>query len=411
MSDSFEHFIAGQDKLSTLLRQLPPYEPSSTLDTRFAEAARNARQQPVAHVTFEAPPGMESDFLRMAAKIDTAQQARRQATLHSIATGTPVDIAMGGSLKEPGKAWLKQQIPVTRTPPARPLRWWQVSWRDIQVIGLAAILAAWCTHFYLQRRPTSTETVMLEAFRQASTADKDDSQDESSSLAAKLEEAIQANLRQHATSLTAGSPAKRSVHEAHAASTASPTDKPQHNSTPKENQLAAQTAPQEQGEPSVAVLATAPAADTLESVPETRGQLQHREAAEIKLLKALPAPRSPAVSTGAPGSDERSSQSEHPDMAAPAPAPVAAPAQRSGDAHIPLHASLRDDPSIIAARLTGSGTVTYTIICFNPEDPALLAWMEKLRRALQENGKKNLIKVQKDTNLGESHLLIQSAPD
>lgn len=398
MSASLERFIAGEDRLAALLRELPQYEPDATLEVRFIAAAHQAQEQHVAPPAFEPPQNMETDFRNMAAAIDAAQQDRRQAILHDIAAGKSIDVAMGGSINEAGQKWLAQQIPATPAAPARR-RWPRLNWRDIQIVGLAAILAAWCTHFYLQRRPTSTEMVMLDAFRQASevAADDDDEQDESSSIAAKVEESIQANLQHHAASPEPATPRNTM---GNIRPSAVGKSVPARITPPP---------PSAEGAPRASGPAPVPAAPAVvpADAPHEAGDMRATANTEpVAGLSMAPVQQSGVQSDSDSGPHAEKLLQRAERFGGPAAATAMVP-----QPHHSLHATLRDDPADIATRLSGTESEIYTLSCANPEDPTVLAWIDGLRHALHARGEKILVRVRKNADIAEGGLLIQAVPE
>ena len=117
MSQAFEKFLHGEDRLARLLCELPVYSPSAEFEAAFARAARAAQAaqgarmatQTAAAATqtesttrptapgaapceaiasaFEPPASLEASFLKMAARIDSAQAPRREAVLTGVAKG------------------------------------------------------------------------------------------------------------------------------------------------------------------------------------------------------------------------------------------------------------------------------------------------------------------------------------
>ena len=403
MSSSFERFLAGEDRLSTLLRELPRYEPGEILESRFAETARKAQAQHVEMPVFEPPASLTVNFQALAGSIDEAQQTRRNAVLHEIAEGKPVNAVIGAPLGEGGQKWLQQQVP-TPAPQAKPRhKWFRLSWRDIQLVSLAAILAAWGTHFYLQRRPTSTETAMLEVFRQVSEATlDDDDQDEASSIAAKAEESFKANRQHYATPAEASMPAIPRTAKTRSAS-ASPSrplagkiaDKAAATIAPLQAPLAEHsTHPVAQAPDGSGVEHYAPAND--DHSPEVSPQLASR-------LSMAPLQRNKALQKEA----DEPGRASTPAAPAPAQTPLAAVATATTSAPHVLTTTLREDPASVAARLPEDAPGTYTLSCENPEDPAVLAWVAGLRHALQSRNEKAHVTIQKTAGLGEDNLLIR----
>ncbi len=399
MSSSFERFLAGEDRLSVLLRELPRYEPGKTLENRFAEAARKAQAHHMEIPAFEPPASLTVNFQAMAASIDEAQQTRRNAVLHEIAEGKPVNAVIGAPLGEGSQKWLQQQVP----PPAHQAkprhRWFRLSWRDIQLVSLAAILAAWGTHFYLQRRPTSTETAMLEVFRQASEATLgDDDQDEASSITAKAEESIKANRQHHTSQPEASLPA---IPRADKARSASPgrllvgkvSDKAVATTAPPQAQLT------EHSTPAAAQAADAGGVEHY-ATPANDGHSPETSPEPAPRLSMTPLQKNRTPLAEADESGRAAT------LAAPAPAPVAAVATRTTPAPHMLTTTLREDPASVAANLPEDAPGTFTVSSKDPEDPAVVAWVAGLRHALQNRNEKTHVTIQKNSGLGESILLI-----
>lgn len=155
--DAVERFIAGEDRLSGLLRDVPRYEAPEQLAIAVATAARAVQarvaveaENKVDRITtpapvFRAPETLSSSVQREAARIQAAQSARRDAVFDEVSAGkAPVDI-LGAPVSEATAAWLRDQAAqhsdaapsaTASMPPARPRqthvsRWWKS-------LGLAA---------------------------------------------------------------------------------------------------------------------------------------------------------------------------------------------------------------------------------------------------------------------------------
>lgn len=164
MSTAFEHFVAAEGLLASLLKRLPAYEPSPDLEARVLRALQSrAASAASAHdlSAFEPPAHMETDFLVDAQRIEQAQAARRTALLQEIAAGASPAQALGAPVSPPADAWLRQRADAARPQPARSKpRWPLLNWRDLGLATLAATLASVATHVYLGV-PSATEAVEL----------------------------------------------------------------------------------------------------------------------------------------------------------------------------------------------------------------------------------------------------------
>lgn len=402
MSTSFERFLTGEDRLSALLRELPRYEAGESLERRFAEAASKAQAQYVKMPVFEPPASLTENFQAMAGSVDEAQQTRRNAVLREIAEGKPVNAAIGAPLSEGGQKWLQQQVPSPALLSKPRHRWFRLSWHDIQLVSLAAILAAWGTHFYLQQRPTSTETAMLEVFRQVSEATlDDDDQDEASSIAAKAEESIKANRQHYAAPAEASVPAIPHTAKARSASPGRPlagklADKAAPIVAPPPAQLAERSTP-------VAAQAADGSGVEHAATPADEGHDPGASPQQPPRLSMAPLQRNKTHQT------ETAEPGQATSLTAPAPAPLATVAAATTASHM-LTTTLREDPASVAARLPENTPDTFTVSSENPEDPAVIAWVTGLRHALQNRNEKAHVALQKGTGLGEGTLLIKFPP-
>lgn len=163
-NDAAERFVAGEDRLSALLRDLPRYEAPAGLAATVVAAARAVQarvavetERDVARAsapapTFTAPPTLSSSVLGEAARLQAAQAARRDVVFDQVLQGKPAADVLGAQVGEATEAWLRTQAAQLRdTPgPAAPAplkptlsRWWKslgVAASAFAVAGLATKL-------------------------------------------------------------------------------------------------------------------------------------------------------------------------------------------------------------------------------------------------------------------------------
>ena len=174
MSQACEDFLRGHGRLAGLLWELKPYEPPASLEASFLAAARAAQMSAGAasgsrayehQPAFEAPADMTARFSQLAAQVDAAQAARREAVLGQIAAGDAPQAVLGAPIQPETAAWLKQKAAGMKPvkPPRKPVLW-GFSWFDLRLAALATILAAVGTQWLLQFAPSPVETALLEAF-------------------------------------------------------------------------------------------------------------------------------------------------------------------------------------------------------------------------------------------------------
>ena len=162
--DAVERFIAGEDRLSALLRDVPRYESPPGLASAVAtaaqavqarmaaEAERDAARVSAPPPTFTAPPTLSDSVLREAARLQAAQSARRDVVFDQVLQGKPADEVLGAPVSAPTEAWLREQAILTRETPVAPSapspvrrvsavsRWWKslgVAATAFAVAGLA----------------------------------------------------------------------------------------------------------------------------------------------------------------------------------------------------------------------------------------------------------------------------------
>ncbi|WP_416048027.1 hypothetical protein [Cupriavidus basilensis] len=157
-----ERFIAGEDRLAALLRELPAFVPPASLEAsvmaaaRAEQAARNApaplppaslpakvrayAEQAEApadddELDFTPPAGLQASVMAQAARMQAAQATRRHAVLEEIRRGDVPQSVLGAPVSEAAQAWLREQAlpaqpaagaePTGKPPRASPARrWW-----------------------------------------------------------------------------------------------------------------------------------------------------------------------------------------------------------------------------------------------------------------------------------------------
>jgi hypothetical protein len=126
MSADFDRFLAGEGALADLIRRQPAFDAPEGLFDRVMTALDCAAP----NLQFEPPAALEAAVLAEAARLDAAQQPRREALLDEIAAGTSAQAAMGIGLSEATDRWLAQAAQTRPTPApvakrARRRGWWQ----------------------------------------------------------------------------------------------------------------------------------------------------------------------------------------------------------------------------------------------------------------------------------------------
>lgn len=178
MIDAFEHFFAGQDKLSALLKALPGFRPTAAQDAAFAAAAHTAQSentpwQKPPH--FEPPERLLADFKTRAARLEVAALAQRKAVLKQIEAGTHPDAILRNRMHPATTHWLRAQAAQVRRQRARQMRLLRrsifdgINWNILGRAALAGVLAALVTRWLMTQAPSPTEVALLEAFRSEST--------------------------------------------------------------------------------------------------------------------------------------------------------------------------------------------------------------------------------------------------
>ncbi|PLP98607.1 hypothetical protein [Cupriavidus pauculus] len=176
--DAAERFIAGEDRLSALLRDVPRFEAPASLASAVATAARAVQARMAAEAerdavrasapppAFNAPPTLSDSVLREAARLQTAQAARRDVVFEQVLQGKPADAVLGAPVSAPTEAWLRTQAMQHRDeaaavasavpPPARRAsavaRWW----RSLGVAATAFAVAGLATKIVLSQLDDGT---------------------------------------------------------------------------------------------------------------------------------------------------------------------------------------------------------------------------------------------------------------
>jgi len=173
--DAADDFIAGDDRLAALLRDLPPFEAPATLAVSVATAARAVQARMAAEAeasvarvtapppTFTAPPTLSGSVLREAARLQQAQTTRRNAVFDQIDTGQSAQDVLGAPISDAGHAWLREQAAQHRdaassaapTPlPRKPKqsRWW----KSLGIAASAFAVAGLATQIVLRQLDDGT---------------------------------------------------------------------------------------------------------------------------------------------------------------------------------------------------------------------------------------------------------------
>lgn len=321
MSAAFEHFVAAEGLLASLLKRLPAYEPSPDLEARVLRALQSRAASAASAKdlsAFEPPAHMETDFLAEARRIEGAQAARRMALLQEIAAGASPAQALGAAVSPPADAWLRQRADASRPQAARSARRWPfLNWRDLGLATLAATLASVATHLYLGAQST---TDAVELARQTNTPVH-----VAAAEPAPLANTPEADTR---TNLAAAAEAPASERPQAAAAAKHEISLPASPSAER-----ARVVP-----PPAPAAAAEVAADEAERPAEAKATLP-AVLAELKKEKADEAPASPELARKADLAD------------APAPARRAAPRSSSPPPRSCLSASLEAPPAAVTEKL------------------------------------------------------------
>lgn len=132
---AFDRFLAGEDRLSALLKSLPLYDTPDTLAASVLTAAAqsegalwNVANLAVAPA-FEPSPALAEAVLHEAKQMEAAQALRREALWNSLENASPAE-ALGAPVTAATETWLRQQQlehakTSTQKPAHKPQRrWW-----------------------------------------------------------------------------------------------------------------------------------------------------------------------------------------------------------------------------------------------------------------------------------------------
>ncbi|HSD37592.1 MAG TPA: hypothetical protein VLC92_08780 [Rhodocyclaceae bacterium] len=172
-----ERFMAGDDRLAALLRELPVYEAPAAMTAHVAALARVAQNAfvPAAQLAantpliFEPPASLEAGFLAEAARIQAAQQPRHDAVLEEVRAGKAVAAVLGHDVTAETTAWLagrSQRIAAQAERTAgRPSRAASKWWPRFGVVLASIAFGAVATNLWLAQRHASAPlaTAMNEA--------------------------------------------------------------------------------------------------------------------------------------------------------------------------------------------------------------------------------------------------------
>ncbi|WP_373379716.1 hypothetical protein [Cupriavidus nantongensis] len=380
-SHAADRFIAGEDRLSALLKALPAYPAPATLEASVLAAARAAQQDAGRHqpgadaLPFAAPPALAAAVLEEAARLQAAQSARRDAVLARVAAGAAAEDVLGARLGPDAAAWLRAQAedstrsaaqPSTTKPSthaARAHRWW----RSLGLVASVAAVAGLTTSIVLRQIDDG-------ALLPAGTAE----------IAA--------------TEMAAPAPAP-----APAASTAPSPPLPETAAAPPPKPAA----PAARAAPPAARPAprAAPGTEATRSAPPKAAL--DREAPEqasppAPAIAAAPqAPADAAIAEAAPSAPAPAAPSAYARKAAPAAMASRAPAAASA-----LTVSTLDDPAAIAARL---GTAApLRLWAAEPDHVEIREWAQRLWQAMPAGQRPPVpVAVQADATLAPGQVRIE----
>ena len=369
-SHAADRFIAGEDRLSALLKALPPYPPPAALEAAVLAAARAAQQEAgrqqadAAALPFAAPPALAAAVLEEAARLQAAQSARRDAVLARVAAGAAAEDVLGARLGPDAAAWLRAQATdSTRnaasstmepsTHAARARRWWRSLGLAVSVAAVAGL----------------TTSIVLRQIDDGALMPAGTAEIATTEMAAPAPEPAASTAPSPPLPETAAPPPKPAAPGAKAAP---PAASPAPRAVPGTD--AARSAPRERAPDSEAPAPAIPAA------PQAPADAAIAEAAP-----SAPAPAAPSAYARKPA----------PAMASRAPAAASA-----------LTVSTQDDPAAIAARL---GTAApLRLWAAEPDHVEIREWAQRLWQALPAGQRPSVpVAVQADPALAPSQVRIE----
>ncbi|WP_354675321.1 hypothetical protein [Cupriavidus alkaliphilus] len=367
-----DRFIAGEDRLSALLKSLPAYPPPPALEAAVLAAARAAQQDAGRHqagapdLPFAAPPALAAAVLEEAARLQAAQSARRDAVLARVAAGAAAEDVLGARLGPDAAAWLRAQAADSTQNPAqssatarlthaaRARRWW----RSLGLVASVAAVAGLTTSIVLRQIDDG-------ALLPTGTAEMASAEMAAPAPAPAASTAPSPPLPETAAAL----PPKPA---APAAKAAPPAARP--------------------------ALRPAPGTEATRSVP--REPAPDREALAQASPAAPQAPADAAMAQAAPSAPAPAASPAYALEAAPAMA-ARAPAAASA-----LTVSTRDDPAAIAARL---GTAApLRLWAAEPDHVEIREWAQRLWQAMPAGQRPPVpVAVQADPTLAPGQVRIE----
>ncbi|KAI3592917.1 hypothetical protein D9X30_2654 [Cupriavidus sp. U2] len=426
--DAAERFIAGEDRLSALLRDVPRFEAPASLASAVATAARAVQARMAAEAerdavrtsapppTFGAPPTLSDSVLREAARLQAAQAARRDVVFDQVLRGKPADDVLGAPVSAPTEAWLRTQAAQHRDgaastaavapPPARRAtavsRWW----RSLGVAATAFAVAGLATRIVLSQLDDGTP---MTASLSSNVVIADDAgpatRDEpglASAPASGAAPAMAAPAAEDAQDVQTSAAAPE-----RAAPQAAPVHRPTTPSLTARKAHAPSTAPAAATAESTPAAPAAPAAPAILAAPPPMASAQAP-------TDAAPAP-APAPGVGAEARARRVPQSAY--MAAPAPAPAESPAasKATGQAAVPearksATVTLEDDPASVAMQWRpGKGLHVWSA---EPDNAAVRDWVARLWAAMPADARPVApYGIQRDDALARGQLRIEQGTE
>lgn len=422
--DAAERFIAGEDRLSALLRDVPRFEAPASLASAVATAARAVQARMAAEAerdavrtsapppTFGAPPTLSDSVLREAARLQAAQAARRDVVFDQVLRGKPADDVLGAPVSAPTEAWLRTQAAQHRdgaastaaVAPPPPRRATAVSrwWRSLGVAATAFAVAGLATRIVLSQLDDGTP---MTASLSSNVVIADDAGPatrgepglaSAPAMAAPAAEDAQDVQTSEATS--AAAPER-------AAPQAAPVHRP---TTPS---LTARKAHAPSTAPAAAAAASTPAAPAAPATPAILAAPPPMASAQAP-TDAAPAP---APGVGAEARARRVPQSAY--MAAPAAAPAEslAASKATGQAAVPearksATVTLEDDPASVAMQWRpGKGLHVWSA---EPDNAAVRDWVARLWAAMPADARPVApYGIQRDDALARGQLRIEQGTE
>lgn len=453
-----ERFIAGEDRLAALLREVPAFVPPASLEAavmaaaRAEQAARQMTRQAAAplppaalparvrayteqadnpavddELAFGPPAGLEASVMAEAARLQVAQAARRSAVLEEVRRGDAPQSVLGAPVSAAAQAWLREQAQAAQQASdeqaaakperaRRARRWWPALGVLAGTLGVGVL---------------SLQIVLRQL----------DLRDGEITLPAKAPATESAKRAPAAPAMhaEAGKPAAEPTQAASARQPASPQADAKAPPAP-----AAAPGPSAAQAPAASPAATANAQPSRAPAAEAQARTAPRESDMLAEHRPAAAPviRAPApMASMAPMPPMASVAPPAPvaPIAPPAPAPAiepprfalrASPAPQAETARAPAARgqklaawtmSLREEPQLAVERLmsdapgTGSAAgapLALRITAAAPASPEVRAWVERLWQAVPAERRPPLpYAVQADSTLPPATVRIERQAD